>query len=64
MKMVNSNSFNTPAACCGEIYFSVRVKIMALDCFENIHNDSILQFIFRTDNRFVAGRGGLNQAER
>ena len=20
MKMVNSNSFNTPAACCGEIY--------------------------------------------
>ena len=21
MKMVNSNSFNTPAACCGEIYF-------------------------------------------
>ena len=24
MKMVNSNSFNTPAACCGEIYFNQR----------------------------------------
>ena len=27
MKMVNSNSFNTPAACCGEIYLSVNSMI-------------------------------------
>ena len=28
MKMVNSNSFNTPAACCGEIYFGRTAQVV------------------------------------